>query len=110
MKSKLITLLFFFATSSFAAEKVLECNLSDGDTQGFTIYANGSSFIMKELDTSGSEKTRVLSNTEWNSGKIRIYTRDPSQAKAFVKREADGSWFFSYKTLGYAASGYADCF
>ncbi len=107
------TLLIALALSSpllaqAAPEVLLDCNLGGGDTQQFTVIRDGARLKLKELTMQGSFVERELSQVEWRSGQIRIWTRDRF-SRGTVKKERDGSLFFEFTSPGFRYTGFADC-
>jgi hypothetical protein len=107
MKS-LYFLLFLLPVSTEAAEKLLDCNIANGDTQQVTVVRDGRKMKLIDLTMRGSLVERELTATEWKGGVLKLWTRDRG-SKATLTRDERGDWFFLYQSLGFHAQGYADC-
>lgn len=111
MKTLILSLSLALSLPLFAhaaPEVLLDCNLGGGDTQQFTVIRDGARLKLKELTMQGSFVERELSQSEWRSGTLRIWTRDRF-SKGTVKKDRDGALFFEFVAPGYKYTGYADC-
>lgn len=85
---------------------LLDCSLPDGDTQQARVMQEGESLILIELDNRGTFSKRPLSHVEWNSKVLTLKTH--AWAKSTLSLSNNG-WWFSYKSDGYNAMGFASC-
>lgn len=100
--------LFLFSPPSHAKVVMLNCNISGGDIQEFSVVQKESSLFLDELDITGSMHERPLSLAEWNSKKIKLFTLNDS-AKAYAFFDQKDGWFFRYQDGTFAIGGAADC-
>lgn len=106
MKTLFIALGLALISSTSYAQKLLDCNLNDGDTQQAVVVQDGPRLILKELTARGLWQERTLRDAEWSAQKIRLYTRGAAEAYLYHDGHA---WAFRYKSDGYNVYGYADC-
>lgn len=104
----MLILSLLLSLTSFADSTLLNCNIGGGDTQEATVLKTSAGLVLKELDNHGHFHERDLSQSEWKSGKMKLYTHEEFNADAYLKKDGK-DWFVEYKSDGVGYSGYADC-
>lgn len=105
----MLILSLLLSLNSFADSTILDCNIGGGDTQEAIVLKTSSGLTLKELDNHGYFHERSLSQSEWKSGKIKLYTHDEFPADAFMKKDGR-DWYVEYSSFGGVSyTGFADC-
>ncbi len=106
MKNLILILVLLFVASAHGAEKLLDCNIPQGDLQEVAVISEGATLTLWQLDNSGRVSTFALPKREWTAGKIKL--RIDWDTAVLVR---DGSeWYYRMAYAGLVLSGKADCF
>lgn len=104
----LSALLLTTTTSAFAAEKLLDCNISLGIDQQVTVLQNDNSLVLRELTNTGRRLERELSAAEWQGQVIQLRNGLFGDKNTLSFR--DGEWIFESVGAGAHSVAVADCF
>lgn len=104
----LVMMILTMSLMAAAKQKVLDCNISLGNHQQIMVEENGGELTLMELDSEGILHKRALSQKEFNSGKLQLFTDDFGGKNTFTKL-ANGEWSYFYKLDSLEIRAIGDC-
>lgn len=87
--------LFMFCASVANAKAILTCPVRIGNHQEISVEKSGENLVLLELDNSGRERQRELTQTEFQSGKIQLFT-DKYGGLNTLTQVSETEWLYHY--------------
>jgi hypothetical protein len=94
-------------SSPAPGQVLLRCNISSGPDQEVTVHRTVEGLFLHELTTSGRRLNRALSQTEWDSRRLRLRAEFPGEENVLTGEK--GAWTFLGQGAGVNIVVLADC-